>query len=304
MISIIFSFYNEQESLPVLFKRIRDVMSQENEQYELIFVNDNSTDNSSQIISKQEKIPGESIIAVNMSRRFGVEECFMAGIEVAQGDAVILMYVDMQDPPETIHEMLAKWRQGTDIVHTVRRTRIGENPAKILISNIAYKWINATADIEIPRNAGDFKLISRRAVNYIRTFTETEPYLRGLISWVGFKQDYVYYDLQPRLYGNSKVPLFGKKALKVLLSGLVSFSGFPIYLIIFLTCAGLIGSLVILLFLFLSNQLQNPLGWITFFLITLWAITMGAVSIIGVYILRVYQNTTHRPPYIIKDITR
>ena len=244
MISIVFSFYNEQEAIPLLIQTIRGVMLKESENYELIFVNDDSTDNSAQVILQQTKIPKEKIVVVNMSRRFGVEESFMAGLEVAGGDAVILMYTDMQDSPETLHEMIAKWRQGADIVHAIRRQRVGEHPVKKIAVHFAYKWITKIADIKIPRDAGDFKLLSRRIVDHVRKFNETEPYLRGLIPWVGFKQESVFYDLQPRKAGKSKVALFGKKALKVFLSGIFSFSDFPVHFILFLAVAGFLGPLL------------------------------------------------------------
>ena len=279
-------------------------MSSEPEPYELIFVNDDSRDSSVKTISSQGRAPKEEIYIVNMSRRFGVEECFMAGMNTAKGDAVILMYTDMQDPPETIHEMLAKWRQGADIVHTVRRKRIGEHPAKKIVVNWAYQWISSISDLKIPRNAGDFKLMSRRAVDYVRQFPEKEPYLRGLISWVGFKQDEVLYDLLPRQAGKSKVALFGKKAFQVLLSGLVSFSSFPVHFILFLSALGFSGTFGLLIYLLLGHHEQNPFGWISLFLLLLWATTMGAIGIIGIYVLKIFQNTTQRPPYIIKEVIR
>jgi dolichol-phosphate mannosyltransferase len=304
MISIVFSFYNEQEAIPALIQTIRAVMLKESEDYELIFVNDDSKDNSVQAILQQTKIPKEEIMVVNMSRRFGVEESFMAGMEVARGDAVILMYTDMQDPPETIHEMLSKWRQGADVVHTIRRRRMGEHPAKTIAVHFAYKWITKISDIKIPRDAGDFKLLSRRVVNHVRKFNETEPYLRGLIPWIGFKQESVLYDLQPRTVGKSKVALFGKKALKVFLSGIFSFSDFPVHFILFLAAAGFLGTCVAGILLLFDNQIFYPFAGFGVFLLFLWALTMLALGIIGTYVVNIYRNTTGRPRYIIKDIIR
>ena len=304
MISIIFSFYNEEEVLPVLIKSIREVMLKESEDYELIFVNDDSTDNSVQAILEQKKISGEELVVVNMSRRFGVEESFMAGMEVARGDAVILMYTNMQDPPEILHEMIAKWRQGAEIVHTVRRQRIGEHPAKKIAVHYAYKWITSVSNIKIPRDSGDFKLLSKRVVSYVRKFNETEPYLRGLIPWVGFTQDSVYYDLQPRTVGKSKISLFGKKALQVFLSGIFSFSDFPVHLLFFLSAAGFIGTLIALLLFLFSSGSSHPFSGIIVFVLFLWSMTMMSVSILGIYVLKIYQNTTGRPRFIIKEVIR
>jgi len=304
MISIVFSFYNEQEAIPALIQNIRSVMLKEPESYQLIFVNDDSTDNSVQAILQQAKMPKEEIMVVNMSRRFGVEESFMAGLEVAGGDAVILMYTDMQDPPETIHEMLAKWRQGADVVHTIRRRRMGEHPAKIVAAHFGYKWITKISDIKIPRDAGDFKLLSRRVVDYMRKFNETEPYLRGLIPWIGFKQDSVLYDLQPRKVGKSKVSLFGKKTLKVFLSGVFSFSDFPVHCILFLAVAGFLATFTAGLFVLFTNPWLHPFAGVFVFLLFLWSIVMLALGIVGVYVVNIYRNTTGRPRYIIKDIIR
>lgn len=304
MISIVFSFYNEQEAIPALIQNIREVMRKESEDFELIFVNDDSTDSSVEVILRQQKSRGEDIVVVNMSRRFGVEESFMAGLEVARGDAVILMYTDMQDPPETLHEMIAKWRQGADIVHSIRRRRIGENPLKKIAVHFAYKWITDVSSIKIPRDSGDFKLLSRRVVSHVLKFNETEPYLRGLIPWVGFRQESVLYDLQPRRVGKSKVSLFGKKALRVFLSGIFSFSDFPVHLILLMTAAGFGASLVMLLFLLSGHSLPLASEGMGFIMLFLWTLTMLAVSVIGVYVLKIYQNTTGRPRYIIKEVLR
>lgn len=304
MISVVFSFYNEQEALPILMAKVREVMLKESENYELIFVNDDSTDKSVEVILQQGKRPKEEIVVVNMSRRFGVEESFMAGMEVARGDAVILMYTDMQDPPETIHEMIAKWRQGADVVHTIRRQRIGEHPAKKIAVYFAYKWISNISNIKIPRDSGEFKLLSRRVVDHVLKFNETEPYLRGLIPWVGFKQDSVLYDMLPRKVGKSKVALFGKKALKVFLSGIFSFTDFPVHLILFLAAIGFLGSLMAAFYLLFSSRMSHHLAVMFVFMLFLWAITMLSVGIIGVYVLYIYRNTAGRPRYIIKDIIR
>lgn len=304
MISIVFSFYNEEACLPELIRQVREVMAKEPDPYELVFVNDDSTDNSARVITSQARVDKEQIVLVNMSRRFGVEECFMAGLNIAQGDAVIFMYTDLQDPPAVIHQMLAKWRNGADVVHSVRSRRIGEHPAKVLVAGLAYRWINNISDIRIPRDAGDFKLMSRRAVDHVCKLRETEPYLRGLVSWVGFNQDAVTYELMPRRFGSSKVPLFGKKAFKTLVSGLMSFSSFPVYLIFFLSIAGLLGVVFLSVYLSFVPQPWNFFGWLCVGGLLLWALSMFAVGILGLYILRIYHNTTGRPSYVIKEVIR
>jgi len=300
----VFSLYNEAETLPVLIERVRKVMSGEPDEYEMIFVNDCSTDGSVDVLAEEAKKKGnEDIVIVNLARRFGVEESFVAGVKTARGDAVIMMYTDMQDPPELIHRMLESWREGAEVVHSVRRRRIGEHPLKKAAAFFAYRIISRLAEVRIPIDCGEFKLISRNVAEHLLAMPEAEPYLRGLIPWIGFRQVYLEYDMQPRLVGKSKVPLFGKKAWTVFLSGVVSFSDSPVYLVLL---AGIVGlalsalSAVMLLFGLLP-------GWFTAretLLIFLWASLMFSLGFVGVYIIRIYKNTRGRPRYIIQDTRR
>lgn len=301
-ISFVFPFFNEEEALPILIRNVCRAMENEPEDLELIFVNDDSTDHSIDAIEKAAlKEEKADIIIVNLSRRFGCEESFLAGIEHAKGDAVILMYTDLQDPPEVAKEMLRMWRSGAEIVHTIRRKRIGEHPLKIWGAFFAYRLIGKMAGIKIPYDAGEFKLLSKSIVKHLRSLPEVEPYLRGLIPWLGFKQAYVEYDLQPRLVGHSKVPLFGRKAWSVFLNGIISFSDVPVCLVLL---TGLFGmSLVFVLGTFLI--FVRHIGWFGpkellggFF----WATQMLAMGLIGLYLLKTYKNIRGRPRYIVKDI--
>jgi polyisoprenyl-phosphate glycosyltransferase len=304
LISFVFSFYNEEQILPLLIGRIREVMLKEPDDFELIFVNDASTDHSAQKIQTlaQGKSKGK-IVLVNMSRKFGVEEGFLAGIQTAQGDAVILMYADMQDPPELVREMLKLWREGAEVVHTVRRRRIKEHPLKMAAAFFAYRLITRLADIPIPLDAGEFKLLSRRVAQHLLALPEAEPYLRGLIPWIGYRQNYVDYDMQPRPLGRSKVPLFGKKAWTVFLSGMVSFSDWPVLGILSLGVMGILSSSILAIILALGQSLgARSIGLL--FLLFLWATLMVALGIVGLYVLRIYKNTRGRPRYIIKEVVK
>ena len=303
-ISFVFPFYNEEQTLPLLIKRITEVMSKEQDNYEMIFVNDASTDNSAQIIAREaRRINKGSIVLVNMSRRFGVEESFLAGVQTAQGEAIILMYTDMQDPPEVVLQMLKFWKEGADIVHAIRRKRIGEHPLKKIAAFFAYRIIGNLAEIKIPYDAGEFKLISRKAATHLLSLPESEPYLRGLIPWIGFKQVFVDYDMQPRVAGKSKVALFGKKAWSVFFSGIISFSNNPIYIILMMGVGGIFLSMVVVFLLMINVNL----GWVdapVALFIFLWAVLMLALGFLGLYILKIYKNTTGRPRYIVQEVIK
>lgn len=300
-VSFVLPFYNEEESLPLLIARIHEVMKKENEEYELVFVNDASTDNSADVIAEQSRKPGTKgkMVLVNMSRRFGVEESFLAGIQVASGDAVILMYTDMQDPPEVVHEMLKRFRGGAEIVHTIRRKRMEENPLKSVAAFLAYRLIGKLATIDIPYDAGEFKLLSREAARHLLDIPEASPYLRGLIPWLGFKQETIPYDMEPRKMGRRKVPLFGAKAFKLVLNGIISFSDLPIYLILMTGIGGIVAAIVLAV---LSPVWPHLIGWSG--LVFLWATLMAAIGILSLYALKIYKVTSGRPRYIIQKVIR
>jgi polyisoprenyl-phosphate glycosyltransferase len=304
LVSIVISFRNEEKSIPLLMKSCSKDLK--NWQYEIIFVNDDSSDNSVVAIEEAAReYPQFQIKIITMSRRFGVEECFLAGIGEAKGEAVVLMYADLQDPPELINEMIDQYRNGSEIVHAVRKKRIGEKTSKKIIAFIAYRIINKFAEINIPLDSGEFKLISRRVAEHLLQLKETDPYLRGLITWVGFKQSYVKYDLLPRQAGASKVPLFGKKAWTVFLSGITSFSSLPVSIILI---GGFFSSILFMfiniavVILFIAG-IKTPLWlFLTCFFTMLWAFTIFSIGIVAIFVLRIYKDVRGRPQYIIKEI--
>ena len=185
LISVVFSFRNEEKVIPELIHRVSSVLETLGE-YELIFVNDASTDGSLELLQSL-RAANSNIKIINMSRRFGVTPCVIAGLAEAKGDAVVYMDADLQDPPELIPEIVKKWQEGAEVVHTIRTKRHGESWPKMWMTKLAYKMINAFADIDFYENAGDFKLLSKRAVTEILKLNELDPYLRGLSMWIGFK---------------------------------------------------------------------------------------------------------------------
>lgn len=304
LISFVFSFCNEEENIPELVKRVDAVVASiEYTKYEMIFVNDDSTDGSLELLLKlQANYP---IVVINMSRRFGVTPCVLAGFSQAQGDAVIYMDTDLQDPPEIVPQMVEFFRNGAEVVHTTRTHRDGENVFKMWITKKAYKLINYFSDIQLPENTGDFKLLSKKVVQEILNLSEYDPYMRGLSVWVGYKQEFIFYRRNARFKGKTKFPLFSKPPVREFLRGLTAFSAAPLYISFFL---GLITNLfaVILVFYAIISKLLGVSAVGTSGVLIAVAFFSGIVlmtnGIMGLYIAKIYDEVKKRPKYIIKNI--
>ena len=193
LLSVVFSFRNEEGNIQELVERVHNSLkNSSNWEYELVFVNDDSSDKSENILLKLQK--SYPIKIINMSRNFGVDPCVLAGFRHAKGEAVVYLHTDLQDPPELIPELLKKYEDGFDIVHTVRTKRKGETKFRMFVTKVAYYLINILSDINLPIEAGDYKLISKKALEKILNQKEFRPYVRGLSVWVGFKQAYLNYE--------------------------------------------------------------------------------------------------------------
>ena len=291
LISVVLSFRNEADNIPTLIKRLETMFAGENVDYEVIFVNDASTDASLSLLLA-ERQRNTRVKIVNMSRRFGVAEGVIAGMANSRGDAVVYMDADLQDPPEVIPRLIDRWRRGADVVHTVRTRRHGENPLKMAATRLAYRMIQFGSSIELPVDAGDFKLLSRAAIDHLLRLRESDPYLRGLVVWLGFNQVCISYERDSRHAGRTHFPFFSRNPWKTFTTGLTSFSFMPIY-VCFAVAA--IGVVVAVLLAFTGSTLMAAL---TFF----WATTIGAVAVIGTYLIRVYKDVRGRPPYIIESV--
>jgi dolichol-phosphate mannosyltransferase len=290
LVSVVLSFRNEAGNLGVLIARLEAMFAGEDADYELIFVNDASTDRSLEILIA-ERVRNPRIKIVNLSRRFGVAEGVRAGMSAARGDAVVYMDADLQDPPEVIPTLLQRWRGGAAIVHTVRTRRHGEHRLKMLLTRLAYRLIQSGSSINLPVDAGDFKLLSRSAVDHLLRLEESDPYLRGLVVWLGFNQAFVEYERNARHAGRTHFPFFSKNPWKTFAVGLTSFSFLPIYLCLMLTAAALVASVV----MFLVDML------LVGFVMLLWATLMGAVATLGVYVIRIYKDVRRRPQFIVES---
>jgi glycosyltransferase involved in cell wall biosynthesis len=291
LVSVVLSFRNEAENIPTLVSRLAAMFAGQDVEYEIVFVNDDSTDASLAVLL-QERERNPRVKIVNLSRRFGVAEGVLAGMAASLGDAVIYMDADLQDPPEVIPALLEKWRKGAEVVHTVRTRRRGEHPLKMLATRWAYRVIQIGSAIELPVDAGDFKLLSRAAVNHLLLTRESDPYLRGLVVWLGFTQVFVPYEREARHAGRTHFPFFSKNPWKTFCIGMTSFSFLPIYACWALAGAGLVGSCVLLL---VSGPLMAALAFF-------WATTLAAVGGVGIYVIRIYKDVRGRPPYIVKSV--
>jgi len=304
LLSIVFSFRNEEGNIEPLVKRISTTMEKiENWKYELIFVNDDSTDKSEQIlIDLQKNYP---IKLINMSRNFGIDPCVLAGFKNSSGDAVIYLHTDQQDPPEIIPDLIKKHEEGNEIVHTVRTKRKGEGKFRMFLTKIGYSVINTLSDINLPVQAGDYKLISKKALIEILKQKEFRPYVRGLSVWVGFKQDFVFYEREARGEGESKMPLLSAGPITDFINGVTSYSLKPLYLgIIFGFASMIISFLLIIYALYLKfNNLAIPGSTSIIIAISFFSgILLFTLGIIGIYLARIFEQTKGREQYVIKEI--
>ena len=259
LLSIVLSFRNEEGNIKELIERINKSLNiLKDWSYEIIFVNDDSTDNSEKILLDLQK--DNPIKIINMSRNFGVDPCVIAGFRHAKGDAVVYLHTDLQDPPELIPKLVKKFEEGNDVVHTVRTKRHGESKFRMFITKIAYHIIHYLSDLNLPIQAGDYKLISRKALDKILMQNEFRPYVRGLSVWVGYKQTFVHYEREARGAGESKMPLLSAGPVVDFINGVTSYSLKPLYIGIFFGFLSIIFSFFLIIYaLFLKfNGLAIP----------------------------------------------
>lgn len=300
--SVIVPLYNEELVIEETYKRLTAVMEQTAESYELVFVNDGSRD-STEKLAKQIIANDKRVCLINFSRNFGHQTAISAGMDNARGQAVVVIDADLQDPPEVILDMIAKWKDGYDVVYGKRLVRKGETAFKKVTAKVFYRFLSSLTNIDIPTDTGDFRLIDRKVCDAMKTISEKNRYIRGLVSWVGFKQTSVEYVREERFAGETKYPL--KKMLKFASDAITSFSDKP------LRIAGYLGNTVsIVSFLYLLYVVIRKLtvgdfgeGWASIVAISLFfnGIILVVLGIIGEYIGRIYDECKNRPLYIIEE---
>ncbi len=304
MLSVVLSFRNEADVIPELISRLAKSLEGAGIDYELIFVNDASTDGSLALLEAlRARDPRVKIL--NMSRRFGVAPCVMAGMQFARGDAVVYMDTDLQDPPELIPTLVARWREGADVVYTVRTSRQGESVWKMRVTRAAYRAIQLASDIELPIEAGDFKLLSRRVVDQLIALGEQDLYVRGLVTWMGFRQVAVPYERQPRGAGEAHFPLLRSWGpISSFVAGVTSFSHAPLIAFLLLGLAGGALSMLALALLLLAGVVgaaASSIAWLVAFGVLLWSTLALGIGVIGLYLARIHREVLGRPRYIVES---
>jgi len=304
LLSVVLSFRNEADVIPELIERLDRALTGAAIDYELVFVNDASTDASLALLEKH-RVTNPRVKIVNMSRRFGVAPCVIAGMRHAKGDALVYMDADLQDPPELIPTLWAKWREGADVAYTVRTDRQGESRVKLAITRAAYRLIQRASSIELPVEAGDFKLLSRRVVDQLLALDEQDLYLRGLVTWVGFTQVAVPYERQARAAGVTHFPLLGSLGpVTTLIAGITSFSHAP--LVLFLVLGVVFGALSKLTLLgmlvaWLVGAPPSGTAALVAFGVLMWSTLLFGIGVIGLYLARIHRESLGRPRYIVES---
>lgn len=301
-LSIVIPMYYEEEVAKECYERmIRVCGSIQNYEYEIIFVNDGSKDKTLEILENIAK-SDKNVKIISFSRNFGHQAAVTAGLKYVTGDCILIIDADLQDPPELLPEMLKLWEQGNEVIYGKRKKRDGESKLKLLTASMFYKTLNALSDVEIPKDTGDFRLVDRKVVDTINALPEHNKFLRGLFSWVGYKQYAFKYERKERFAGKTKYPL--KKMLKLAADGIIGFSTKPLKLVGGLGIISIVLSFLILVYALCSfafdwNNVEA--GWtsimvtVTFFS----GVQLVSIWVLAEYIGRIYDETRGRPQYVI-----
>ena len=301
-VSVVIPMYYEEEVANTCYDRVVKVLKDiKNYTYEIIFINDGSKDKTLEILENIAK-KDNNVKIISFSRNFGHQAAVTAGIKYVTGDAIVIIDADLQDPPELIPEMLKLWEQGNEVIYGKRKLRKGESKFKLLTAKMFYKTLNTLSDVDIPKDTGDFRLVDRKVIDVVNSMPEHNKFLRGLFSWVGFKQKAYEYERKERVAGKTKYPL--KKMLKLAADGIISFSSKPLKIVGGLGIISIVVSLAILIYSLISYafQLNNLMpGWTSIMVaITLFSgVQLLSIWIISEYIARIYDETKNRPQYIV-----
>ncbi|PLC50326.1 glycosyltransferase [Pollutimonas subterranea] len=304
-LSVVIPLYNEYEVIPMMYERLTAVLASLAIPYELVLVDDGSRDGTPTTMSRLADAD-PNVTAVFLSRNFGKEAALTAGLDHATGDAVIIMDADLQDPPELIPEMLKAWKAGVDVVCMRRRSRSGESWFKRYSAHRYYRVLNAISDVDIPTDTGDFRLLSRKAVNALKQLNERNRYMKGLFAWIGLPTTIIEYDRMPRAAGVTKWDYLS--LFNLAFEGITSFSTAPLRLAM---GGGLLTALFGILFtlwivikaLFLGDPVQGYPSLISMITI-LGGVQLLSIGLLGEYIGKTYYETKQRPVYLVRDVMR
>jgi polyisoprenyl-phosphate glycosyltransferase len=303
LLSVIIPCYNEEEVIGETLKRLRAFSSELIDlDAEFIFVDDGSRDRTREIL-RTAAAEDRRIKVIGFARNFGHQISVTAGVDAANGDAVVIIDADLQDPPEVMHEMIAKWREGYDVVYGTRTERPGESAFKLATARGFYRLLNRLSDVPIPLDTGDFRLISRNVVDTLRAMPERDRFVRGMVSWVGFRQTALPYKRAERFAGESKYPL--RKMVRFAIDGILSFSTKPLQVSVamgmFCASLSLLGiGYALFSRLFTSTWVE---GWTALMIAVLFigGVQLISVGILGEYVGRIYHEIKNRPLYVVQE---
>ena len=301
--SIVIPVYNEQDVLPELHRQLAGLLDRLDGDGEVLLVDDGSRDNSyAMLVAMNHRDPRFKV--VRFSRNFGHQVAVSAGIEIAEGDAVIIMDADLQDPPEVVLEMVQRWREGYEIVYGVRTERNGESRLMTYGRRLFYRALRRLSDVDIPADVGDFRLVDRRAVDTFKVMRESNRYVRGMFGWMGFRHTAVEYTRAPRFAGKTHYPL--KKLIRLGMDGVFGFSRVPLRIALKIgaavaTASFLAGIAAIVARLVISFTVP---GWasVTVLVSFLGGVQLAVLGMMGEYIGRTYEEVLHRPLYVVSDV--
>jgi glycosyltransferase involved in cell wall biosynthesis len=302
-VTVVLPVFNEEAVLSELYRRLRDVLTTSGLSYELIFVNDGSRDRSWQRIQELAHTD-RHVCGVNLSRNFGHQIAITAGVELSRGDAVVVMDSDLQDPPELITAMYAKYKEGFDVAYAQRRSRSGETWFKNATAKLFYRFIRRLATVDIPVDTGDFRLMSRRVVEDLKRLQEQHRFVRGMVTWLGYNQTPVLYDRAPRSGGTTKYPL--GRMVRFALDGVTGFSSEPLRVVTLAGAAIAAASFAVMIGLAIYKlagaQGLIP-GWTSLAVAVLFlgGVQLLAIGVLGEYIGRIYEEVKGRPLYLVRD---
>ncbi len=300
--SIIAPIYNEKENLPELQRRVTEVLDSTNEPWELILVDDGSTDGSTDIIRELAK-KDERVRPIIFARNFGHQIAITAGWDYARGDAVVIIDADLQDPPELILEMAKKWKEGNEVVYAVRAEREGESWFKLMTASLFYRIIYRITDVKIPLDTGDFRLMDRKVINVLKQMRERHRFPRGMSAWVGFKQVGVEYKRAARKAGETKYPF--RKMFRLAINAVTGFSYFPLQVATYFGFASAgFAILVIPIVIYLRiTGSQAFFGQASTLIAVLFlgGVQLISLGVLGEYIGRLYDEAKGRPLYIVRE---
>lgn len=295
-ISIVLPVYNEEAGIKNTIEVLENFVECQIETYEIIFVDDGSVDSSVDII-RHAQSQYENIRLVEFSRNFGHQLAITAGIRYTKGDAVVVMDADLQDPPSVIPNMIEKWQEGFDVVYGKRLIREGESFFKRFSAKAFYRVMHKVANVDIPLDTGDFRLMDRKVVDALSKLNEPEPFVRGLVSWVGFKQTAVTYERQERNAGVTKYPL--TKMIRLASDGITSFSEIPLKIVNYTGFISIIAGVIYGLITVFTGI--STLTFAISLMCVLSGMIMLALGIIGDYLYRTFDASKHRPQYVVSN---